>query len=149
MIPPGWNVTEPIHVALQAIRTVRSIKKAPTDAKDFRANLDSFQASVKGLQSLVQTLKPAIETSKSLEAPPTDVDILETDLERARHCIERCEQFSKRYNALLEEKEDGKFLNRTGQASRWVWDSSTVHGLEKQLEECIQAISLKLNIILV
>lgn len=145
MIPPGWNVTEPIRIAVQTIHTVQSIQKAPADAQNFRASIQSFDASVKGLQSVIQQLKPVTEASKSLEVPLANVDLLEADLESARQCIQRCEQFSKRYNGLAQG--DGNFLNRKAEASRWVWDTGEVRELYEQVDKCMQAIQLKLSII--
>ena len=100
MVPPGWNVTEPLRIAIQAIRTLEAIHHAPEEAKDFRSNIDSFDASVKGLQSVLKQLQPVVETGRSLDSPPDTYTTLEKELMGSRDCITRCEEFSKRYNAL-------------------------------------------------
>ena len=145
MVPPGWNVTEPIRVAYETIRKFQAMRRAPAEAQNFRTNIESFNTSVRFLQNVIQQLRPVIETSKSLEAPLENVDLLETDLETAWRCIQRCEQFSTRYDALIHG--NGNFLNRQVRSGRWVWELPEVKDLYKQQQKCMDNIKFKLQII--
>ena len=36
MVLPGWNVTEPIYIAIDLLEVAEKLKKAPSAAKQFK-----------------------------------------------------------------------------------------------------------------
>lgn len=144
MVAPGWNVTEPIHVLAQIIRTIEAVQLAPEEAEDFKSQIESFADSLRGLQSVLEGLQARLENATAVHHQPSRYGTLKAKLDASWDYIRRCEEFSKRFNNIA--NSEAKFAVRTGQAGRWVWNKKHAAHLSRQLESHIRDISLKLQI---
>ena len=144
MVAPGWNVTEPIHVLVQIIKTIEAVQFAPEEAQDFKAQIESFADSLRGLQTVLESLQAGLENETALQTQSRNLVNLKGSLDASWDYIRRCEEFSKRFNNIANTQ--AKFAIRTGQAGRWVWNKKHATHLSGQLESHIRDISLKLQI---
>ena len=91
MIPPGWNVTEPIELAVKLVQVIDALSTASQDSRAFASKIDNFRRSLSHLQKKMDDA--AISNAD-------DYDHLRATLAECKVCVERCEDFSKDFAKL-------------------------------------------------
>lgn len=134
MIPPGWNVTEPISLAASLIRVIESLKAAPDDAKAFTAKIETFQRALRKLQRV-------LERSLKLDPYADHFDLRET-LADCQVCVQRCERFQESFQKL---SSDGTAnMTNASQAARWVWNHRHIVKLRNEIDAQMNNVGLTL-----
>lgn len=136
MIPPGWNVTEPIGLAAGLYKVIESLKSAPEDAKAFTAKIERFRRSLTELHRV-------LDDSLAFD-PSRDQAYLREALADCQSCVRRCQNFHDSFQKL---SQDGaaKFAN-AAQAARWVWRDRKIVKLRDEIDSQMSNIGLTLLI---
>lgn len=137
MVLPGWNVSEPIQLALKLYEVVEALKNAPEGAKAFISKVNRFSRSLEVLQ---QALKGDTESRYYAQ----DLDHLQATLVECQDCVKRCEEFSKPFQDLTRDGKGG--LTSAGQRVRLVWQEKKVAKLAEDVRDQIDSIGLSLQI---
>lgn len=133
MILPGWNVSEPIDLAIKLYDVVEALKNAPEGAKSFVYKVNSFRRSLEELQ---QTLKNDIAARSSAQ----DLDHLHATLLECQQCVQRCEEFGRRFESLTGDGKGGLLR------ARWVWQDKKVARLRAEIDSQMGSIGMSLMI---
>ena len=136
MIPPGWNVTEPISLAASLCKVVQSLRAAPEDAKAFTAHIEKFNY-------LLEELQRVIDESLALD-PNKDHHHLRSTLADCKRCVQDCREFQESFPKLR--NDDSKGIGNAGQLARWVWSEKLVDRLRHDIDRQMSSIGLCLNI---
>jgi hypothetical protein len=110
VIPPGWNVTEPIALAGKLFHVVQSFRSASEEARSFAFKVDTFRSNLNQLQ-------------KELENPSENVTRLKPILVHCQNIVEKCEAFDKRFKEL--NKSNLTIVAAGRLTSSWVWNKET------------------------
>ena len=137
VVPPGWNVTEPIGLAIRLYRVAEQLRGAPEEAGLFVARIKSFSSALKQLQNILEKGNAAASSSDGLQELKTAVD-------ESTVCVLRCENFSQRFFNLVNNA--GVQRANIGQAARWVWKKEEVSRLAAEMDSHIQAILLGIGV---
>ena len=107
MIPPGWNVTEPLSLAASLYRVVEALKAAPEDAKAFTAQIENFRLSLKQLQRVIDesVVPDSTEEHEDLRAT----------LANCQLCVQRCQKFQESFQKLS--NDDSTRMANAGQVA--------------------------------
>ena len=136
MIPPGWNVTEPISLAASLCKVVDSLRAAPEDAKAFKAQIEKFSQSLGALQRV-------IDESLAL-GPDKEHTHLRATLADCQLCVQRCQKFQESFQKLCNEGRTK--LTDAGQLARWVWSDKQIGRLRHDIDSQMSSIGLSLLI---
>lgn len=136
VVPPGYNVTEPIGLAVRLYRVAEQLRSAPAEADLFVARIQSFSHALKKLQKILENGNAASSTD--------DLQALEMALNQSQKCVLRCENFSQRFFGLI----NGAGVERAnvGQAAKWVWKQEEVSRLAAEMDRRIQDILLGIGL---
>lgn len=137
MVLPGWNVSEPIQLAVKLYDVIDALKDAPEGARSFVSKVNGFRRL---LEELGQTLKsdfPDHSTAK-------DLDHLHATLVECQDCVRRCQDFGDRFKSLT--KDGGGGIARVGQAARYLWQDKKVARLRAEIDSQMNNIHLSLTI---
>ena len=134
MIPPGWNVTEPISLAANLIRVIDSLKAAPDDAKAFTTKIETFQRALRNLQRV-------LERSLELDPHADHLDLRQT-LADCQVCVQQCQRFQESFQKL---SSDGiANMANASQAARWVWNHRQIIKLRNEIDAQMTNVGLTL-----
>ena len=136
MIPPGWNVTEPIELACKLVKVLEALSSASQDARAFVSKIDNFRRSLSQLQT---------KLDDAALGNVDDYDHLRATLVECKVCVERCEDFSRDFEKLNDGSGSGK-LALAGQATRWVWQEGKASKLRKEIDSQMNDITFLLLI---
>jgi len=137
MVLPGWNVSEPIQLAIKLYDVIDALKDAPEDARAFVSKVNGFRRS---LEELGQTLKSDFSDLSSFQ----DLDHLHATLVECQGCVRRCQDFGDRFKSLT--KDGGGSITRVGQAARYLWQDKKVARLRAEIDSQMNSIHLNLTI---
>lgn len=124
MIPPGWNVTEPIGVAVKIVRIIEALKNAPEETKVFAHRLESFR---KGLNTLQKILEGGADSSLLRE----HVDELKSVVEESQTCVQRCEVF----------------ITSVQKPAGWVWKKDQANRLSGEIDSRLHDLSFGMQLV--
>ena len=137
MVLPGWNVSEPVQLALKLYEVGEALKKAPDGAK-------AFTSKVKGFQRALKVLQQTLEEDAGNRVSVHDLDHLQATVVDCQECVDRCEKFSEPFQDLVRDGRGGWI--RAGQRVRLVWQEKTVAKLSSEIDSHVASITLHLNI---
>ena len=131
MIPPGWNVTEPLSLATSLYRVVESLKAAPEEAKAFTAQIENFSRSLKQLQRVIdENLAPD---------PREDHEDLRATLANCQECVQRCQKFQESFQKLS--NAESKRMANAGQVALWVWNDRKIVRLRQEIDSLMNTVN--------
>ncbi|KAM0798557.1 hypothetical protein BDR22DRAFT_371431 [Usnea florida] len=134
MVLPGYNVSEPIELAVKLYEIVESLRSAPENAKAFISKTNSFKNSLDQLDRILEGELPS----------QPGQDHLRATVRECRACIKRCEKHSEGFPKLTK---DGKGkIDWAAQAARWTLQEKTVTKLSEEIKTLMSSISLVLAI---
>ena len=134
---PGWNVSEPVQLALKLYEVCEALKNAPEGAKAFTSKVKSFQLALKVLQ---QTLEEDVDHRVSVQ----EFDHLQEIVADCQDCVKRCQKFSEPFQDLVRDGRGGWI--KAGQRVRLVWQEKAVTKLSAEIDGHVASITLHLGI---
>lgn len=108
MVLPGWNVTEPLNVAISLCRIIRTYHGASNEIMDFTASVGEFGLILEAFQQCLAKLDTI---------PSNDLRRLQSTASDCQKCMEDCKRFTDEY-----------FADSTvgpGQRLAWMWKERT------------------------
>ena len=139
VVPPGWNVTEPIGIAIKLYEIGEKLNHAPKSAKYFKSKIESLAGSL----SLLEEVLLRIGDGGAARPPADNFAQLRNEVNELQECIQRCEKFIATFVPLTS---DGSKKPSAAAKARWVWDEKKGHEHSAQIESHIHRISFNLNI---
>ncbi len=133
---PGWNVTEPITVAVRFCQLVQNYRDAPEEIRNFASQVNSFRYALELFDScLKQPESIEVELRKRLC----------TVLDNSRQCAENCKDFLGRF---FDRYDSPECTDGIGAADRllWVWRKERVNELGANIQAQVNFINLELNL---
>lgn len=124
MIPPGWNVTEPIGLAIKLYRIAEELRNAPEETNIFRKRLISFK---NGLDTLQEILEEGADSNLLLR----HVDRLKSVVKESQDCVQRCEDF----------------VTSVRQATKWVWKKEQAGRLTAEIDSRLHDLSFGMQLV--
>ena len=134
MIPPGWNVTEPLSLAACLYRVVESLNAAPEEAQVFTAQIEEFRRLLERLQRIV-------DERLALDSEEDHKDLRAT-LANCQSCVQRCQKFQESFQKLSN-GESARMAN-AGQVALWVWNNRKIVRLRQEVDIQMKSISFNL-----
>ena len=136
MVLPGWNVSEPIDLAVKLYHVVEALRSAPDSAKAFVIKINNFSSNLKELQRILD--------SDTSSPSPQDLEHLRALVLQCQSCVRRCEEYSEGFAKLT--KDGGGKMDGAGQAARWTFQEKKAARLSKEIDDLVHAMSLTLTI---
>lgn len=140
MIPPGWNVTEPLQIAGKFYIFVRAYRGADEEIKSFASQVNTFRAALKALDECL--MNPD-------STPLDDNDPLKVASDGCKRCAENCQKFIKNFFRQFDPKqldEPARDEVGPGQRLNWIWKKDAATKLELEMSQQVNYINLHLNI---
>lgn len=116
MVLPGWNVTEPLNVAISLCRMVREYHGALNEMKDFAASVGEFCLILEAFKECLARLDTI---------PPNVLQRLQSTSSACQICMEECKTFTDRFSA---DRKVGP-----GQRLTWMWKEKTAAKLMQNM----------------
>ena len=136
MVLPGWNVSEPIHLAFRLYQVVEALKSAPDNAKAFVSKIKNFSVNLEELQKILESDTPSRSTQ--------DLEHLRATVIECQACVKRCEEFSEGFAKLTT---DGKGrIYTAGQAARWTAQENKVARLREEIDDRMSGVGFALHV---
>ena len=139
VVPPGWNVTEPIGLAIKSYEIAEKLKHAPRSAKTFKSKIERLGR----LLSLLQEVLVRIGDGRAAPLPADNFAQLKEEVIALQERIQQCEEFIAKFVHLTG---DGSKKSSAAAKARWVWDEKKGNEHAVQIESHILLINLNLNI---
>lgn len=136
MVLPGWNISEPIDLAIKLYEVVESLRNAPESAKAFVSKINNFSGNLKDLQWILEKYTASHSTQ--------DLDRLRATVLECQACVKRCEEYSEGFGKLTKDGR-GK-MDGAGQAARWTLQEKKVARLREEVDTQMSSIGLTLAI---
>jgi hypothetical protein len=125
VVPPGWNVTEPIHVAKRIYDFVQALRGASEDMKSFASKIHTFQLALEGLEECLKNSTPE---------EFGDLRNLRHTLDGCRTCAEQCQTFIDQFRLTV------------GGRMAWVWRQDRAVWLKQEVDSQLLGINSLLHI---
>ena len=137
MVLPGWNVTEPVQVALLFIDFIRKVRDVPTDIAAFATQVKTLRSALLGLD----------ECLKNPSAHGEDYDGLRSAAEDIERVAEDCQSFLEKffeenYEKIPGQTDDIGFRTRLG----WFWHKDKAKKLTEDISTQIALLNMRFNI---
>ena len=139
VVPPGWNVTEPIGLAIKSYEIAEKLKHAPKSAKTFKSKIERLGR----LLNLLQQVLVRIGDGRAAPLPADNFAQLKEEVIALQERIQQCEEFIAKFVHLTG---DGSKKSSAAAKARWVWDEKKGNEHAVQIESHILLINLNLNI---
>ncbi len=135
MIPPGWNVTEPMHVAAKLYDFVQKYRGAPEQIRAFATQVNTFCSAMKAFES-------CLKSPDSI--PQDDLETLTTVSNGCKRCADHCQAFLGTFFKQLDDFSQEEV--RAGDRLNWIWKKDEAITLKQDMSEQVGIINLHLNI---
>ena len=140
VVPPGWNVTEPIGIAIKLYEIAEKLNHAPSRAKHFKSKIERLGHTLSSLEKVLGRFGDG----RAAPLPADSLVQLQKEVVELQECIKHCEEFIATFVPLTG---DGSKKSSAAAKARWVWDEKKVNELSAQIESHIHCINLDLSII--
>ena len=137
VVPPGWNVTEPIGIAIKLYEIAEKLNHAPNSAKHFKSKIERLGATLSTLEKVILRIRAA-------PLPADGLAQLQKEVVGLQECIKQCEEFIATFVSLTG---DGSKKSSAAAKARWVWDEKKGNEFSAQIESHINYINFNLSII--
>lgn len=136
MVLPGWNVSEPIHLAHRLYQVVEALRSAPDSAKAFVSKINSFSVNLSELQKLLE--------SDASSRSSQDLEHLRATVTECQACVKRCEEFSEGFGKLTADGKGKRYI--AAQATRWTLQEKKVARLKEEIDGLMNGIGLTIHV---
>lgn len=137
-VPPGWNVTEPLGIAIRLYDIVEKLNHAPSRAKHFQSKIERLGDTLSSLEKVL------LRIGDGRAAPPDNLAQLQKEVVGLQECIKHCEEFIATFVPLTG---DGSKKSSAAAKARWVWEEKKGNEYSAQIESHIHYMNLNFNII--
>lgn len=146
MVLPGWNVTEPLHVAARFVRLVQRYLGAPQQIATFASEVDVFCGVLK-------VFERCFNNPDSIQED--DLDSLKAVSGNFKRCANNCQAFIGRFfdqfgTSTKEEVRAGGRLNaqinRAAAQVNWVWKTEEADALKHDMSRVIALANFHLGV---
>lgn len=146
MVLPGWNVTEPLHVAAKFAVFVRKYRGAPQQIATFASQVEIFRGAF-------DVFERCFKDPDSI--PEEDLDSLKAILDDFQRCANDCQAFIGRFfdqfgTSPNEEAGAGGRLNaqinRATAQVNWIWKNDEAVALKDDMNRVVAIATLHLNV---
>lgn len=146
MVLPGWNVTEPLHVAARFAVFVQKYRGAPQQIKMFASEVEVFRGAFK-------VFERCFKNPESI--PVEDLDSLKAISDDFQRCANDCEAFIGRFfgQFATSAREDagagGRLnaqINRASAQVNWLWKTDEADGLKHDMNRVVAIANLHLGV---
>ena len=140
MVLPGWNVTEPLNIAIELYKIAEKLNHAPSRAKDFKSRIERLGHTLSGLERVLLR----IAEGRAAPLPADSLAHLQQEVAGLQECIKNCEVFIASFVSLTG---DGSKKSSAAAKARWVWDEKKGNEYLAQIESHINSMNLNFHII--
>lgn len=153
MVLPGWNVTEPLHVAARFAVFVQKYRGAPQQIKSFALEVEVFRGALK-------VFERCFKNPDSI--PEEDLDSLKAISVDFQRCANDCQAFIGRFFDQFgtSAKEDagagGRLnaqidrattqINRAAAQVNWLWKTDEANALKHDMSRVVAIANLHLGV---
>jgi hypothetical protein len=137
MVLPGWNVSEPVQLAVKLYEVIDDLKDAPEAAR-------AFVSKVNGFRRLLEELGQTLRSDFSDRSSAKELDHLHATLIECQDCVRRCQEFGDRFKSLT--RDGGVSIARAGQAAKYLWQDKKVARLRAEIDSQMNSIHLSLTV---
>ncbi len=134
MVLPGWNVSEPIHIAKKLYDYIQEVRGASDEARSFASKLKTYCVALEELEKCL---------TSPTAASTDDTNHLRTTLDGCQNCAIQCQRFIEQFKKL-HEPIPGKY-NAVDKVN-WVFKKDTAIKLRHDIDSQISDINLLLGI---
>lgn len=136
MVLPGWNVSEPIDLAVRLYEVVESLRSAPESAKAFVLKINQFRGNLNQLQGILE--------AETASRPSEGLGHLRATVLECQAFVERCKEYSEGFAKLTKDGR-GK-MDGAGQAALWMLQEKKVARLKDEIDGHMYSIGLTIAI---
>lgn len=146
MLPPGWNVTEPLHIAARFAVFVQKYRGAPQQIKTFASEVEVFCGALKVFERCFKNPE---------SSPAEDLDSLKAISDDFQRCANNCKAFIRRFFDQFgtSAKEDagagGRLnaqINRAAAQVNWIWKNDEANALKHDMSRVVAIANLHLGV---
>lgn len=153
MVLPGWNVSEPIHVAAKFAVFVQKYRGAPQQIKSFARDVEVFRGALK-------VFERCFRNPESI--PDEDLDSIKAISDDFQRCANKCQAFIGRFfdqfdtSAREDAKAGGRLnaqierataqLNRAAAQVNWIWTADEANELKDDMSRVVGIANLHLGV---
>lgn len=147
MVLPGWNVTEPLHVALTFVSFVQKYRGAPQEIKTFASEVEVFRGALKAVER-------CFKNPDSI--PEEDLENLKAALDDFQLCANKCQAFIERFYDQLgtspneEAGASGRLnaqINRAAALLKWLMRNDEAIALKYNMSRVVAIANLHLSVV--
>ena len=140
VVPPGWNVTEPIGIAIRLYEIAEKLNHAPSRAKHFKSKIERLGDTLSSLEKVILRIRDG----RTAPLPTDNLAQLQKEVVGLQECIKHCEEFIAAFVPLTG---DASKKSSAAAKARWVWDEKKGNEYSALIESHIHYINLNINII--
>ena len=140
MVLPGWNVTEPLEIAVKFYTFVRAYRDADGQIQSFALQVSTFCATLRALDECLQDQDAT---------PLDDNDPLKLAADGWRHCAKNCQSFVEDFFKQFDPAQPNAKAREEGGPGRrlqWMWRKNDATKLAEEMNRQISYIGVHLNI---
>lgn len=153
MVLPGWNVSEPIHVAAKFYLFIQRYRDAPQQIESFAGDVDVFRGALKLFERCFKN--PASIMDEDLDS----FKAISDDFQR---CANKCQAFIGRFfdqfdtSAREDAGAGGRLnaqinranaqINRTKSQVNWIWSADEANELKDDMSRVVGIANLHLGV---
>lgn len=146
MVLPGWNVSEPLHVAARFAVFVQKYRGAPEQIKSFASDVDVFCGAL-------NVFERCFRNPESISGEDLDgIKAISDDFQR---CANKCQAFIGRFfdqfgTSAKEDARAGGRLNaqikRAAAQVNWIWSADEANALKHDMSRVVAIANLHLGV---
>lgn len=153
MVLPGWNVSEPLHVAAKFAVFVQKYRGAPQQIKSFASDVDVFRGALKVFERCFRNPETI---------PDEDLDSIKIISDDFQRCANNCQAFIGRFfdQFSTSPKEDARAggrlnaqidrataqINRAAAQVNWIWTADEANALKHDMSRVVAIANLHLGV---
>lgn len=146
MVLPGWNVSEPIHVAAKFYLFIQRYRIAPQQIESFAGDVNVFRGALKLFERCFQN--PASIMDEDLDS----FKAISDDFQR---CANKCQAFIGRFfdqfdtSAREDAGAGGRLnaqINRAAAQVNWIWSADEANELKDDMRRVVGIANLHLGV---
>lgn len=146
MVLPGWNVSEPLHIAVRFAVFVQKYRGAPQQIKSFASDVDVFRGALNAFERCFRN--PESNPEEDLES----IKAISDDFQR---CANNCQAFIGRFfdqfdtSAKEDTRAGGRLnaqINRAAAQVNWIWSADEANTLKHDMSRVVAIANLHLGV---
>lgn len=153
MVLPGWNVSEPIHVAAKFAVFVHKYRGAPQQIESFASDVDVFRGALKAFERCF---------SSPESIPEEDLESIKAVSDDFQRCANNCQAFIGKFfdqfgtSAKEDARAGGRLnaqierataqINRAAAQVNWIWTADEANALKDDMSRVLAIANLHVGV---